>query len=57
LAHSSVVTGRNAELLDICVFVIREFNRVGVRGCESVVPAFVERWVVSSSRCLADFSG
>ena len=47
LDRTSVVTGRDAELLDICVFVIREFNRVGVGGCEPVVPAFVEPWVLS----------
>jgi hypothetical protein len=57
LVRSSVVTGHNTEMLDIGFFVIRKFNLVGVGGCESVVPTFVERWVVSSSRCLTDFSG
>jgi hypothetical protein len=57
LDRSSVVTGRNAELLDICVLVFREFDSIRIGRCEPVVPAFVERWVVSSSRCLADFSG
>ena len=50
LDRSGVVTGRDAELLDIGFFVIRKFRRVGVGGCESVVPAFVEPWIVSSSR-------
>ena len=57
LDRSGVVTGRDAELLDIGFFVIRKFSRVGVGGCEPVVPALVEPWIVSSSRCLADFSG
>jgi hypothetical protein len=37
--------------------VIRKFRHVGVRGCEPLVPVFVEPWIVPSSRCFADFSG
>jgi hypothetical protein len=37
--------------------VIRKFRHVGVRDCESVVPAFVELWIDSSSRSFTDFSG
>jgi hypothetical protein len=29
--------------------MIRKFRRVGVRDCESVVPAFVELWIIPSS--------
>jgi hypothetical protein len=57
LGRSSVVTGRNAELLDVGVLVLREFDCIRIGRCKPVVPAFVERWVGSSSRCLADFSG
>jgi hypothetical protein len=53
---NGVVTGRDTELLDIGFFVIRKFRRVGVRGFQSVVPDFVEPWIVSSSRSFADFS-
>jgi hypothetical protein len=35
-----VVTGRDAELLDIGFFLIRKFRHVGFRGCQSVVPDF-----------------
>jgi hypothetical protein len=37
--------------------VIRKFRSVGVRDCKPVVPAFVEHWIVPSSRCFADFRG
>jgi hypothetical protein len=57
LDRSGVVTGRDVELLDIGFFVIRKFRHVGIRDYESVVPAFVEPWIVSSSRSFADFSG
>jgi hypothetical protein len=51
------VTGRDTELLDIGVFVIRKFRRVGVRDSESVVPDFVDPWIFPSSRCFVGFSG
>ncbi len=40
--RSGVVTGHDAEILDIGFFVIRKFRRVGVRDCKPVVSTFVE---------------
>jgi hypothetical protein len=52
---TGVVTGRDAELLDIYFFVIRKFRSVGVRSREPMIAVSVEPLIVSSSRCLADF--
>ncbi len=35
--------------------VIRKFRRVGVRGCEPVVAAFVELWIVQITVCIQRF--
>ncbi len=37
------------ERVDDGNIVIRKFRHVGVRDCESIVPAFFELWVVPSS--------
>jgi hypothetical protein len=53
----SLVTGDDAELLDIGLLVLGKLDRVRMRGREPKVPAFVESSIVSSARRLADFSG
>jgi hypothetical protein len=52
-----LVTGDDAELLDIGLLVLRKLDRVRIRGREPKVPAFVESSIVSSARRLADYSG
>jgi hypothetical protein len=57
LDRSGLVAGRDSELFDVSFFVLGKYRRVGMRGSEPEVPVFVESCIVSSSRCLADFSG
>ena len=46
LDRSGLVTGRDAEVLDIGLFVIRKFGSVRVGDCQPVIPVSVEPCIV-----------